>query len=322
MPLPPRKWYTLQQAANKLTQETSYIVTPNDLIHYACIDEIELCIRIEYNLAVGMNIIGQRLIEKNIQEQNTNNYNDYDITIIRSINRTPRGFSYIQQNTKFRSEYYQISLNNDEVDAYGIPSSKIMLSGFFSIMSSLEYYNFLKLDLEETGEIITTDIFIETPRCMHHQELLTLSLRNKNRRNREYALTMDSFYILDKELNLFLKNNSSVYNEEFQETDLIKSNIEKPTTKNKGGRPTHPLKDEIITIAKATFDTYNSDIQREILANELTLYINKKHQRAISKKEFSAISEETVKRYLTGNGLGNAKGKSTNLIFTDPIKPR
>ncbi|WP_275094656.1 hypothetical protein [Pasteurella multocida] len=33
--LPPRKWYSLEQAAKKITQETGEHITERDLIYYA-----------------------------------------------------------------------------------------------------------------------------------------------------------------------------------------------------------------------------------------------------------------------------------------------
>ena len=36
--LPPRKWYSLQQAADKLTKEFGEPVTVDDLLHYYQID--------------------------------------------------------------------------------------------------------------------------------------------------------------------------------------------------------------------------------------------------------------------------------------------
>ena len=47
--LPNRKWYTLQQAADKLTRESGEPVTVEDLIHYAYIGDLELCIDVYYD---------------------------------------------------------------------------------------------------------------------------------------------------------------------------------------------------------------------------------------------------------------------------------
>ena len=38
--LPPRKWYSLQQAADKLTREFGESVTIDDLLHYCQIEPV------------------------------------------------------------------------------------------------------------------------------------------------------------------------------------------------------------------------------------------------------------------------------------------
>ena len=48
MPLPPRKWYSLQQAADRLTQLFNQSVTSGDLLHYANQGLIELSVRIDF----------------------------------------------------------------------------------------------------------------------------------------------------------------------------------------------------------------------------------------------------------------------------------
>ena len=46
--LPPRKWYSLQQAADKLSQIFNQAVTSGDLLHYANQGLLELSVRIDF----------------------------------------------------------------------------------------------------------------------------------------------------------------------------------------------------------------------------------------------------------------------------------
>ncbi|HHV6933870.1 TPA: hypothetical protein ACUMYR_001476, partial [Haemophilus influenzae] len=46
--LPPRKWYSLQQAADKLSQIFNQTVTSGDLLHYANQGLLELSVRIDF----------------------------------------------------------------------------------------------------------------------------------------------------------------------------------------------------------------------------------------------------------------------------------
>ncbi|HDR1520465.1 TPA: hypothetical protein QB484_001294, partial [Pasteurella multocida] len=46
--LPPRKWYSLEQAAKKITQETGEHITERDLIYYANQGLFELSVYINF----------------------------------------------------------------------------------------------------------------------------------------------------------------------------------------------------------------------------------------------------------------------------------
>lgn len=49
MPLPPRKFYTLQQAADKLSRDFKELVTIEDLLHYWAFDDLDLSIYFSEN---------------------------------------------------------------------------------------------------------------------------------------------------------------------------------------------------------------------------------------------------------------------------------
>lgn len=83
--------------------------------------------------------------------------------------------------------------------------------------------------------------------------------------------------------------------------------------KEKGGRPSHPLKEKAIKIATETYKKYNGNIQRQVLAIELSEYLNEKY----AKNEIKPISEDTIRKYLTEHKLGNRKGQHRNLAFVD-----
>lgn len=94
-------------------------------------------------------------------------------------------------------------------------------------------------------------------------------------------------------------------NDEKRENKILK--------KEKGGRPSHPLKEKAIKIAIETYKKYNGDIQRQVLAIELCEYLNEKY----AKNEIKPISEDTIRKYLTEHKLGNRKGQNRNLTFVD-----
>ena len=74
--LPPRKWYSLQQAADKLTREFGELVTIDDLLHYYQIGLLELSVYIatsQETIKIGKhifstfeNIDGKKTFPRNI----------------------------------------------------------------------------------------------------------------------------------------------------------------------------------------------------------------------------------------------------------------
>ena len=75
--LPPRKWYSLQQAAEKLSQETNQTITSGDLLHYANQGLLELSVRVDFEN------INDDEFKFNLQNSNLNEVLDkiYDLDI-------------------------------------------------------------------------------------------------------------------------------------------------------------------------------------------------------------------------------------------------
>ncbi|MCQ9124249.1 hypothetical protein [Rodentibacter caecimuris] len=65
--LPPRKWYSLQQAADKLTQIFNQPITSGDLLHYANQGLIELSVRIDFE-HIGDNEFNFSIHNSNLNE--------------------------------------------------------------------------------------------------------------------------------------------------------------------------------------------------------------------------------------------------------------
>ena len=95
--LPPRKWYSLQQAADKLTRDTREPVTVDDLIHYAAIGVLQLSIKVitrgknnisfpifknktpkEFGYCISHNIKSNELIEVRDEDQGNRTLRVYD----------------------------------------------------------------------------------------------------------------------------------------------------------------------------------------------------------------------------------------------------
>ena len=83
----------------------------------------------------------------------------------------------------------------------------------------------------------------------------------------------------------------------------------KEPPKNKGGRPQNPLKDKAIKIARETASYYNNEITRLELASRIADYLRTKYN--------AKIAEETVKKYLTEQNIGNRKGTVKNFKIID-----
>ena len=123
--LPNRKWYTLQQAADKLTRESGEPVTVEDLIHYAYIGDLELCIDVYYDNTDSKQNFNENRIKNCIIDDKEYALEIDDFVFVEDesdILREPKKNFYINE------KYYNISMDTDERSELKLNSYKGLLS--------------------------------------------------------------------------------------------------------------------------------------------------------------------------------------------------
>lgn len=202
------------------------------------------------------------------------------------------------------------------------------MKGFFAI----DFIDFERLVLnDENFSISSYDVLFRFCRSEKYTNDLGITLRVFNKElNDSLFINAKDIFVTTKEIYKFLNGNRinslntvksyiKEWNEPTRHSQEVNSDIETPQKekeveveqRNKGGRPQNPLKSEAIRIAKDTFEHYKGDITRIELAGRISSYLRDKHK--------EDISEETVKKYLTEQGIGNRKGTSKNFKIIDTI---
>ncbi|HDR1106061.1 TPA: hypothetical protein QB290_002039 [Pasteurella multocida] len=398
MKLPPRKWYSLEQAAEKITQETGEHITERDLIYYANQGFFELSVYINfkkiddctYNLELKNSNLNDELINE-IHYAEIRSWQSYPkieffkgklfTATLKDLFDEKSFFEFIKkasldselgladENAIFQELdnsiplLEDIFLNDSLID---LKTNIENLSGLFAI----DFLDFEKILIDEENPIINTnDIIFKPARSENIENGFGFSITGFDLYGKSLiAINKKSIYITLEEIELLKNGGKKIRNlnsfesyiDEWRQptrvteptifkkenilfndktlkiftfdTARIKpacndeiipqnNNVEQQKL-NKGGRPQHLLKNEALKIAKATYEDYNSDITRNTLAEELAIYINDKYKESIKQRKFSTISVETIKKALSENNIGNRKGKSKNLTFTDTTKQR
>lgn len=117
--LPPRKWYTLEQAVKQINRLTKENIDIDDLLHFAFINKLELCVYVKYKEDDRFIIDGE--IKREYIENNGNQLsNDINLvfsqnTIREILNRNPKAKEYYKNYlfSEIEDEFYylQIAIN-------------------------------------------------------------------------------------------------------------------------------------------------------------------------------------------------------------------
>lgn len=272
--LPPRKWYTLEQAIKRIQKLTGEELEIADLLHYWAIGKVNLSVYFShYPYAVT---IGNK-ISKNQEERYIHIFSEpniegelEDIFSIRS--------SY--KNTVISDEIkITITADTNTSDDF------VYIKGFMNISSSIENTPFGLSTLEEKGVSLTGLVFLSSP---HSFELDKVIIQLSFVSEKEIYLPLKELVLLEDDLEEFLRDRT---------IKLDLSNL------NKGGRPPLKMKTEIIEKGYLLFNK-NPDVNRESITNAILDYFAKKD-------EYPTAC--TVRRYLSENKIGIARGKSKRL---------
>ncbi|MFQ1049426.1 hypothetical protein ACIRXL_04915 [Avibacterium paragallinarum] len=239
--LPPRKWYSLQQGADKLSQETNQIITSGDLLHYANQGLLELSVRIDFEN------INNEEFKLNIHNSNLNNVlNDlYDIDIHcwqgykgkTDFLKTERFKAILRDEFDFEKFFEQMKedclmsedglsdseevfskvneiptyngLVNNEYDI-DIRTNIEKLNGFFAI----DFNDFEEIFIDEQNPIINLETIAFRPsRADNIENEFGFVIGGRDFHKKQIiTLNKDSIFIVPEELEFFIKGGKPIRN--------------------------------------------------------------------------------------------------------------
>ncbi len=324
--LPEREWFSLTQAVEKIKNITGEEITESDLIYYASKGFIEMAVYLYFDIN---SLEEGRFSISNRKGDINENTMSFEI----------RGFSSNDNVTIHKGKYADFYYDNlifqeinPELRIFYINGYKIRLNsnvnklkGFFAI----DFIEFDRLVLDERNLSISTyDVMFRFCRSEKYTNNLGFTIRVWDKElNDSLFINSNDIFITKKEINNFLNGKQirtlrtmEDFIEEWNEPtrhsqeDEIEINHNEETEKkeppkNKGGRPQNPLKDKAIKIARETASYYNNEITRLELASRIADYLRTKYN--------AKIAEETVKKYLTEQNIGNRKGTVKNFKIID-----
>lgn len=272
MPLPPRKWYSLQQAADKLTQIFNQPITSGDLLHYANQGLIEISVRIDFEK------IDDDSFRINIHNSNLNNVIDdiYDLDIHcwqgyigrTDFIKTERFKAILRDRFNFEdafnkmksesmksdiglvdSDVFLAEINNETIpvyDAYinddhymGIRTNIEKLNGFFAI----EFEDFEEIFIDEDNpKINLREIAFRASRNDNVNNGFGFSIDGKDFNGKQIIeLNKNSIFIVPEELELFANGGKPLRN-----LNSFESFIEEWKNPTRTMRPDSVVKENVL----------------------------------------------------------------------------
>lgn len=209
MPLPPRKFYTLQQAADKLSRDFKEPVTIEDLLHYWAFDNLKLSVYFcEYPIVFRL---GNLEIYKK------------DNTVERSIffeNELPEeiDFDFFNlQNKEGNTINKEISINDRFVQkikiTYDDIKPELKYSGLFQLISGIDITDNIN-EIIEKGYKLKLFNFLVSPNQYTEELNNQMIVRFEVFSNDEFYIDINNFYIMHYDLEQFINGNAKKINVE------------------------------------------------------------------------------------------------------------
>lgn len=279
--LPPRKWYSLQQAADKLTREFGELVTIDDLLHYYQIDLLELSIHIgtsESTIKIGNNIFStyEKLDGKDTYPRECLEFNlisEYEKDIsIEHIFSMKKGTTNVYQNELIKTTITVYDQKLDEL---------ISINGFMNIWgNSAETHEDIE-KIKEKGFNLGRINYLVSPNNGDNYRAVAIANLSESTQE-DVFITLDNIYILASDLNNFLEGKETK-----QPNEIIENQ------KNKSPRQEANQLEFIRALLKAHYGTDDPNECRKLLYNGK---LSKDFTRA--KIAPDIISPETLRNWL------------------------
>lgn len=204
--LPPRKFYTLQQAAEKLTREFKEPVTVEDLIYYWAFDNLNLSIYFSdypYNFTIGQE--RYKKPSKKIQRYfffiSDNPFPEMIDFEFFHYATSPINFSEEKVAEGLAVRQIMIAETDDDID-----TNDPIYSGFFQILPDVS----LNANIQDIIENGYKSSVLDLVSPNQYTEMLgnQLYIRLLNTSNKPINLPLSDFYIMHYDLEQFLQGNA------------------------------------------------------------------------------------------------------------------
>lgn len=323
MKLPPRKWYTLNQAAEKFTYEINHRITVEDMIHYLFNGYFLPYIHVKFKLNNSIIFNGKGFID--LRNKNNKFYEsiysskELDYRDLIKLDNYCKLALMTVERPKIPSEYWIKEYEENLLEVLNVKSKNELnddiLDEFFSKNKVLTYGidGLLGIKIESLynghSSIFEEMQLLENGIMIYHTDLFTPPLVDIGEKGGFYRLKLaEPIFISAEEIIIVYDDLMRIIQDvkvNLKQVANERENLENTQEKNKGGRPT-PHKEAIIELAKKIYTEY-PDANRESIAKAvLELVINFNY---LNDQNFK-LTIETMRRYLKENEIGKPKGKS------------
>ncbi|MDO4626586.1 MAG: hypothetical protein Q4A81_04680 [Pasteurellaceae bacterium] len=334
--LPTRKWYDLQQAADRLTEIIGKTVTKKDLIYYASQGYLELSTYLDFS-------------KNEFNEYKINIYNitmqeiiaDIQFFEFRAISTDPTQENYYTDTVKLivKDEFSYDIFFNDSKEMYGdefienlmqqpkikeetLNNKKVLLKTNIELAKGLFVIDFLDFDYlvlnENKLEINCSEVLFRLSRHDKNENHLSIFMqalkRDKENIIEKLLLSDKNILVSENEIQILLNGGKKIrslstiesYIDEFKNpTRQIIQNPDKEKSIAKS-KPSHrppkiKEKEKAIEVARKTFKKY-PDANLSCLIAWILPYLENKYN--------IKLSENTLRNTLKSANIGKHKGKS------------
>ena len=283
--LPPRKWYSLQQAADKLTRELGESVTIDDLLHYCQIELLNISVYVGKALSVIRigDLVFSEIELKNEEKILPKKYlnfhilGDYQKNIsIEHIFDFRKGIQ-----TEYTNGLVKMTLSGYDEKFDDV----ILIDGFMNLWAPIgNNPKDIKCIKEKGLRINGMQYLISPNRNEDFRIVIQMSLDWKCQE--DIFISLENIYILESDLNAFIEGKEKSID------------INEVIEKSKIGRPKDARYKEIVETAKKLFLKY-PEANRESIKNTVMDLLN-----------IDGLSDEQIRRYLKENEIGKLGGSS------------
>lgn len=211
MPLPPRKFYTLQQAADKLSRDFKEPVTIEDLLHYWTFDNLKLSVYFcEYPIVFRLGNL--EFYKKNNLAESTIFFeneppNEIDLDFFEFQNKED---GIINKEIKINENIIQpVKIEYKDTEL----KFNLRYSGLFQIVSNLYITDDIS-EVIEKGYRLSFSNFLISPNQYKEELNNQMIVRFMMFSNEEFYIDINNFYIMHYDLEQFINGNAKKINVE------------------------------------------------------------------------------------------------------------